>query len=362
LKDLTKKNILVAPLDWGLGHTTRCIPIIYALQKYNCTIIVAISGTAKKLIENEFPTITIIDIPNYNVQYGTSSFTTGLKLLSQISKINKAIKNENSWLKEIVKTYSIDIVLSDNRYGLHHKNVQTVFITHQLKPKGLLGKLGENFLQKKLFAHINKFDACWVMDYENEHNLAGELSHPTLMPFIPTNYIGAVTRFTNKPTEIVYTCAIVLSGPEPQRTILENNIIAQLKNTKENIIIVRGLPNEKNIIKIENSNCTIVNYAGVVELNKIILQSAYIICRSGYTSIMDLLLLQKKCIFIPTPAQSEQVYLTKYLSSKSYCLYFSQREFNIHLALQKAKQFDFKDFKQPQKNGLQEAIEKLISQ
>jgi predicted glycosyltransferase len=362
LQHLTKKTVLIAPLDWGLGHTTRCIPIIYALQKYDCTIIVAISGGAKKLIENEFPTITIIDIPNYDIHYGTSSFTTGLKLLSQINNINKAIKKENSWLKEMIKTYSTDIVLSDNRYGLHHKNVQTVFITHQLKPKGLLGKLGENFLQKKLYAHINKFDACWVMDYENEHNLAGELSHPPLMPAIPSTYIGGLTRFTYNPTEIVYTCAIVLSGPEPQRTMLENKIVKQLENTEEKIILIRGLPNQKNIIKVENTNCTVLNYAGVAELNKIVLQSEYIICRSGYTSIMDLFLLQKKCIFIPTPAQSEQVYLAKYLFSKGYCIHFSQREFNIHLALQKAKQFNFKDFNQPQKNELQEAIEKLISQ
>ncbi len=360
MQHLTNKTVLVAPLDWGLGHTTRCIPIIYALQKYSFTIIVAIAGNAKKIIESEFPNLKIIDIPNYNVEYGKSKITTIIKLTNQLVKIKKAILRENEWLKEVVQKNSIDIVISDNRYGLYNKNVQTVFITHQLKPKALVGNFGEKFLQKKLYTYINKFNYCWVMDYANENNLAGTLSHPTLMPKVPTTYIGAVTRLHNYQTEIKYTCAVILSGPEPQRTILENKIVAQLKNVNYKTILIRGLPNEYKELEISNNYCTIVNYAGVEDLNKIILQSECIISRSGYTSIMDLFLLQKKCIFIPTPAQSEQEYLATYLAKKNYCITYTQNEFNIKEALIKANAFNFVLFKKEEENLLEQNISKLL--
>ena len=196
MTSLTGKKLLVAPLDWGLGHATRCVPVIRDLLNNHCEVWLAGEEMQEKLLREEFPSLSFLPLKGYRIKYGKSGFTG--KILLQVPSILSSIKEENKWLKEQVVKYGFEAVISDNRYGLYHKNIFSVFITHQLYIKSSLGKWSEKMLQKWNYKFINRFNECWIPDKEGENNLAGELSHPEKLPSIPTTYIGPLSRFVRK--------------------------------------------------------------------------------------------------------------------------------------------------------------------
>ncbi len=361
MQNNTNKTILIAPLDWGLGHATRCIPIINALLQYTNAITIAATGKQLMLLQNEFPNLHFIAIPNYNIQYGKSKITTILNLFWQLPKIKKAIITEHNWLQQLLMKQHYDIVLSDNRYGLYNKKTHCILITHQLQPMSLIADLGQLFLQKQLYNFINKYNQCWVIDNKGNDALAGTLSNPTLLPQIETHYIGTLTRFvktTNNKT--LFALAIILSGPEPQRTVLENKLIAQLKGILKPIVLIRGT--NKNIANGNlPKNITTINIADTKTIQLIVDQSNFVLCRSGYTSLMDYLTIGAKCIVVPTPGQTEQEYLAKYTSAKKYTFYAKQKNINLMQVLQKAKEFKFEKYN-INENLLQKTIKKLMNQ
>ena len=361
MQQKANNTILIAPLDWGLGHATRCVPIIKLLQQQQCTIIVAATGNHKALLQQEFANLTYIDVPNYNITYGSNTINSILKTIPNILAVNKAIKAENKWVQQVVVDWGISIIISDNRYGVWHPKCTNIFITHQLQPKSFLFAFGEKLVRNYLYSHINKFSYCWVFDAANEQSLAGKLSHPGLMPTIPVTYIGVHTRLSYNPLPIVYKAAVILSGPEPQRSILEQKIIKQLQHCTHKIIMVRGLPITNMPLVSSNNNITIHNYLPSALLNTIINQSEFIISRSGYTSVMDLLLLRKKCIFIPTPSQSEQQYIATYLQHQNLCMAYSQSKFDINTALQNANAYAYVTYTPNANNVLQQCITNLLA-
>lgn len=320
------QTILVAPLDWGLGHATRCIPIINEQLSAGNQVIIAAAGSSNQLLKEEFPQLEFVDIPGYDIQYSKSKFWLPFKIAGQLPGIFATIKAENEWLKKMVPEKNINVVIADNRPGLCHDKIKTIYITHQLCIKSKNG-----FLQKQMqrlhYKYINRFTECWVPDFEGKENLAGELSHPLKLPNIPVQYIGPQSRFEYKEEAIKYKLLMLLSGPEPQRTILENKLITQLSTFKEPVLFVRGVYDESKIPGFNNVN--FVNHLSSVELNKAILQSEIIIARSGYSTIMDLVKLKKKAILIPTPGQTEQEYLAEYLNGKGLFTAFKQNEFSI---------------------------------
>jgi len=240
---LADKKLLVVPLDWGLGHATRCVPVIRDLMNNNCEVWLAGEGAQENLLREEFPSLPFLLLKGYRIKYAKNGFTA--KLLLQIPSILRSIKEENKWLKEQVSKYGFDAVISDNRYGLYHENIFSVFITHQLCIKSSLGKWTEKILQQWNYKLINKFTECWVPDEAGKNNLAGTLSHPFKFPTPPVKYIGPLSRFEKKKIdEIKKHLLIILSGPEPQRTILENKVIDQIVNYPATATIVRGLPGE----------------------------------------------------------------------------------------------------------------------
>ena len=326
-----KKRILVAPLDWGIGHATRCIPIINALLKHDFEVILAADGRPLHLLSAEFPQLEIIRFEGYNIKY-SNYLPMSISMLLQIPKLLWDIKKENSALAEIITDYNIDGVISDNRFGLFSNKVPCVFITHQLQ---IQSPYFTNSIRKFNYNYINKYDACWVMDDE-KNNLAGSLSKPNILPK-NTSYIGAQSRFQNQETEKKYDFLAIVSGPEPQRTILEKGLILALKDRKEKSLIVLGKPELNNEEQI--GNLTIKSHLKASDLNTAILQSHLVICRPGYSTIMDLAKLGKKAIFIPTPGQTEQEYLADYCMKKNICFTQKQSEFNFPLAINKHKTF-----------------------
>ena len=327
----TKKRVLVAPLDWGIGHATRCVPIIKALVSNNFEVVIAADGRPLHLLITEFPELEIIRFSGYNIKY-PQYFPMSISMLLQIPKIMWNIKKENNTLNNIIEDYKIDGVISDNRFGLHTNKVPCVFITHQLE---IQSPYFSEEIQKFNYKYINKFNACWIMD-DKENNLAGNLSKPEKIPN-NTIYIGPQSRFKYQKSEKKYEFLAIVSGPEPQRTIIEKGLVKALKDRKEKSIILLGKP-ELNKTK-QIGNLTIKSHLKSEDLNTIILQSNLVICRPGYSTIMDLQKLGGKAFFIPTPGQTEQEYLAKRLHEKKICYSQKQEEFNFTKGVAESKHY-----------------------
>lgn len=354
-----KPKILIAPLEWGLGHATRCIPIINELLVQGCEVLIAAEGATYSLLKQEFPHLTFLPLMGYRMKYSRKRFWLPVKLFIQFPKMIFTIYNEHQWLKKIIKEYKIDAVISDNRFGMFNNKIYSVYITHQL-----LIKTGNNFTekiaQKIHYYFINKYTECWVPDF-NVEGLAGELSHPKKLPK-HIKYIGGLSRFKLHSTEKKFDLLISLSGPEPQRTIFENQILRDLKSYKRKVLFIRGLPDNKSELINENPLVEIRNHLTANELNDAMLQSDTIISRCGYTTIMDLVKLNKKAILIPTPGQTEQEYLAKYLREKKMFYTVSQKDFSLQNSLEHASAFlfDIPDFNMEEyKNVLDQFVQLL---
>ncbi len=352
-----KLRILVAPLDWGLGHATRCIPIIFKLLQQNCEVIIAAESTIKALLQKEFPGLVCIDLTGYRIQYSRYKFLMPFKLLIQFPKLIYRINAEKRWLKKTVTVYKIDAVISDNRLGLGHIKIPCIYITHQLKIK--TGNAFTERLAQKIHYHfINKYSACWVPDNGGEINLSGELSHPVVLPKIPVIYIGPLSRFEKKEVVVKYDLCVILSGPEPQRTLFEKIVLKELKTFSGSIILLRGLPAETAIDITANPPFEIKNHLAADELNTVLQQSKMVICRSGYTTIMDLVKLKKKAILVPTPGQTEQEYLATYLQEQQLFYSVKQEEFSASV-LEKSHAFPFTG-STIQQNDYEKIIENFV--
>jgi uncharacterized protein (TIGR00661 family) len=341
-KNPLKPRILVAPLDWGLGHASRCIPIIRELLALGSEVWLAGEGVQEVFLKNEFPDLPFLPLKGYRVRYAGSGFPLTGVILYQIPKILRAIKYENSWLKKMMKEYAFDAVISDNRYGLYHPAIPCIYITHQLAIKSSLGKWTEKILQKRNYRYISRFTQCWIPDTGGDNNLAGELSHPGKKPPIPFHYIGPLSRFElknvqEKPGHLL----AILSGPEPQRSFLENKIIDEITKYRGSATIVRGLPGSVSVIP-STPTIRFYNHLQTDELNREIQEAEYVISRSGYSTIMDLVKLQKKSILVPTPGQTEQEYLAGYLLQQHIAFCTTQKGFSVESSLQKARNLPYR--------------------
>lgn len=318
------KNILVAPLNWGLGHATRCIPIINALEQNGFTPVIACDGAALELLKKEFPTLVFFELPSYNITYPINGKNFKWKLFSQIPKIASAIKKERRFVEKLVATYSINGIITDNRFGVFSKKVPSVFITHQLQI--LAGDTSWIATKLNLY-YIKKFNACWIPDTNSFPNLSGKLGHASTW-IKNVKYIGPLSRLGKKNMPIVYDLMVLLSGPEPQRTILEQKLIEELKKYPKETLFVRGVLEKEQLI-LKEKNVTFYNFMDSKGLDIAFNQSEVVLCRSGYTTIMDLAKLQKKAFLIPTPGQYEQEYLAKKYKKEGLAPSCKQEKFKI---------------------------------
>ena len=315
VQNFSRKKVLVCPLDWGFGHATRCIPIIRSLIQQQAEVIIAAAPSIKSLLQNEFPNLECVDVFGYDVKY-SSSLPLEVKLILQVPRLLNVVKRENEWLDKIIDELKIDTVVSDNRYGLYSKKAHCIFITHQLFiPAPVL----KNRVNKKNHSFIGNFNECWVPDHQGAENLSGELSHGEHR-LENVKYIGPLSRFS-KPKEEVkkkYDYCFLLSGVEPQRSILEKKLLAVIRSrpggTKK-IVFIRGIKDPVTNPEV-SGNIELYSFLNGDELQDKILKSDCVICRSGYSGIMDLAALNKKAILIPTPGQNEQEYLAHYLANK----------------------------------------------
>jgi len=324
----SEKAVIISFLDWGLGHTTRCIPIIQKLIFEGKNVVVFCDKGSATIIKEEFPQLEIVLISGYNIGYSKNPSHFLLKIIGQLPKIYTRIQNEKRVVQNYARAHQVDLIISDNRFGFRNKKIKSVIISHQLLIKTGFSWL-DSFVQKINYFFINQFDECWIPDIEEDGGLAGELSHPIKKPTIPIHYLGVLSRFKplHIPPKIKLT--ILLSGPEPQRTILEKIIIDQLSHFNAAIVIVRGLPNQKEMLSINQSNITQFNHLNKTALNELICQSEQILARAGYSTIMDLVVLNKKAILIPTKGQTEQEFLARHLFNHPLFLFEEQDKLDL---------------------------------
>lgn len=317
-----------------MGHATRCVPLINYLLSKNVEVILASDGKAFSYLKSEFPKQLVLELPSYNVEYSKNQ-KTWLQLAKQLPNFKKAIEFEHETIKKIVSENKIDVIISDNRYGCHHHLTQNILITHQLNIQ-VPGALWWTsvMVQKKLNSYINQFDECWVPDLPNEQNsLSGNLSHPAKLE-IPVKYIGWLSRFSDvqsSNTKFDHDILAIISGPEPQKTILKELIIKQAINLSKKTLIISGDPDYKK--EDVTGNIKIVPHLNSEDFSAAINQAELVISRPGYSTLMDLSCFGKKVLFTPTPGQTEQEYLAKRISETNAVFIKKQKDLSLANAI-----------------------------
>ncbi|MCX6286491.1 MAG: glycosyltransferase [Bacteroidetes bacterium] len=328
---------LVCPLDWGIGHATRCVPVIRTLQDQGFKVIVAADGRSFEFYRTEYPELELLRFPGVEVHYPSGSGMV-LAMAAGIPRLLLGFRKEHKFLSSLVKETGAKLVISDNRYGCWHPMVKSVFMTHQLNIQlpSYLHRLAK-VLRKINYSFINKYNECWVPDAEDEGGLNGRLSHCIKLPD-NCHFIGTLTRFSESiPMPATPPCPaagifVMISGPEPQRSIFETLIIRQLKETSHTAIIAGG--------RTESRDCEVIDgrihifpHLSSALMKYYIENAEYVICRSGYSTLMDLAALGKSAILVPTPGQTEQEYLAKRLSKMNIHYSVPQELFNLNEAL-----------------------------
>jgi predicted glycosyltransferase len=333
------RKVVIAPLDWGLGHATRIIPIIRYLVDSGRSVTVAATPVGINVIRTEFPTLEYLTIPGYAMDYPRNGRYFLLHMIRRLPRLMAAIRREHRWLRDAQRIHRWDLIISDNRYGFRHPEVPSVFITHQLNIRTEISS-GVDYLVKKLnHAIIARFDACWIPDQERWPGLAGNLSHGV----IPSRarYIGPLSRLTPQPSLQRSGLLIMLSGPEPQRTLIETRILKAMKTYQGKVTLVRGLPDAPGIPAM-HAHHTILNHLPAAALGRCMAEAELVICRAGYSSVMDLVHMGTPAVLIPTPGQTEQEYLARHLEHEGYFPRITQEEFTLEGALRMAATFHFR--------------------
>lgn len=324
-------NILLCPLNWGLGHATRCVPIIKALTNQGHKVIVAADKGPLAFLQKAFPDLEFIEFPGFDPIYSKSN-TQVFKMLASFPGALRDFRRDHKTVDSIVKSHNIDVVISDNRFGCWSSDVYSVFITHQLHIQiPLLWRWTTPFINLFNYSYIRKYDEVWVPDDENAPGLGGALSHPAIKR-IKTSYLGILSRFSadnQKDTEKTNKYLVILSGPEPQRTIFENIVLKQAKNINGNVLILRAKPNSNDLVKNIPENVSMFNHVDDEMFVKLVNSAENIICRGGYSSLMDLIRLNRTAYLVPTPGQTEQEYLARHLSKNGYFNWCKQSDFQL---------------------------------
>ena len=313
------KKIIIAPLNWGLGHATRCVPIIKELQKSNFTPVIASDGTALQFLIKEFPSLEFFELPSYKISYGRN---LKWSLIRKIPTIVRAVHKERLLIQEYIhQNPDVGGIISDNRFGCYYTKIPSVYITHQLNVlSGFLTPV-TSFFHRRV---IRKYNECWIPDEENSL-YSGKLSRSSKN--LNQKYIGVLSRFKKQELPQDIDVLILLSGPEPNRTQLEIKLTSIFKTSSKKVYLIQGIV-EKTQKTTKENQLTIVNFMLTKQLEHTLNLSKMVICRAGYSSVLDLVSLRKKALLIPTKFQNEQEYLAKYLQQKGYFSFVKERKVN----------------------------------
>ncbi|MGD0341271.1 MAG: glycosyltransferase [Bacteroidales bacterium] len=359
---MKNRNILICPLEWGLGHATRMIPLARKLEEKGNKIFLGSGEEHLSLFRNELPGLTYISFPGFRPGY-SRYFPSWLVMLCKIPALVYHIIREHSELKKIVKENSIDIVISDNRFGLWNKDATTVYVTHMLripfpKPFRFAEITGIAIHQ----AIVRKYNHCFVPDLPGETNVTGRLSHGLRLPK-NTRFIGLLSRFTDTPAagsgSFDYRHnTVILSGPEPQRGILKQKLENFLRAQEPRTIFLCGRPGRDNKIT-KNGNFIYYDHLDSARMSEVLKGSECIISRSGYSTIMELISLGCTALLIPTPGQTEQEYFAGFLEKKRWFRSVSQKKIETADLTKTETVFNGKEMMEQSGKLLEEAVQML---
>ncbi len=321
---------MLAILDWGLGHASRCVPLINQWQKEGKEVYVVCSGSSLTFLKAECPTINFLEWKGYEVRYPTSSMV--LNMVWQGLRIARVVKGEHRQMKKWVQEIQPDLIVSDGRFGCSHPEVKSIWMAHQLQiqhPFQVFATL-VNFLYHRFIS--KSFQEIWIPDYEGKKALAGRLSKP--ISGIPYQFLGPLSRYSRLNSEKKnsvqkkYVWLALLSGPEPQRSFLEKELLQLFEKRTEPCLLVRGVAGNSTFKSI-NDHLQIVDCLYGDQLFAHVMAADRLICRSGYSTLMDLYYWNKLAILIPTPGQTEQIYLAQYWQKKGWAEWQEQGRLEI---------------------------------
>ncbi len=322
-------KVLISPLSWGFGHAGRMIPLALELRRRNCEVIFAADSQLVQMAEKELPGITVMEMPGFRIRY-SRFLPQYICIFLQLTAIVISAFRDHRVLRRIAKQISPGVIISDNRFGFYHKEIFSVYVTHQVRipfPSGL--RFMEPLAGRIHRLIISRYDLCLVPDYPGDINLSGRLSHPVKRLAgqdrpcgIPAGlaYMGPLSRFAlpdtgpteeSAPASAPYVC-LVLSGPEPQRTLLLEKVLEALPATP--VIVLSATPVHGNPRPVPAAQY--ITSPGTATMRRVIKDAALVIARAGYTSVMEIASLNRGAVLIPTPGQPEQEYLGRYLNSR----------------------------------------------
>jgi len=338
------KTIVFCPLDWGLGHATRCVPIIQALTDAGAHIIIAADKGPALILKELFPLARHIPFPGLTIRYPEKG-NMALFMARTFPKLIQQTGLERKFIQELVQKEKVDLVFSDNRYGVYTDLCPCIFMSHQLFIRGTQNtQFMEPLIRKITWSYIRKFDACWVPDFEIAPGMAGNLSHGNYYPHRQMLFTGPLSRFScvqaEKPDFEFPDILVLLSGPEPLRTQLEVKLMHQLTELNLQALIVQGLPHKGQTLS-RNGSIWECPHLPSAQLKYCIQNAKMIISRSGYSTVMDLIYLKQKAIFIPTPGQTEQEYLAKLYLQQKWFFSMPQNEFSVKHSSKEFENFSF---------------------
>jgi Glycosyltransferase family 28 C-terminal domain len=320
-----RKRVLIAPMNWGLGHASRSVPVVRELIKQGADVHLASDGVALQLLREEFPDLPAHNLPPYEVLYPEGNFAWHMFL--QFPKLMRNYVRERKFVAKLAQELGIQGIIADHRAACRVKGLPSVIIAHQvwLAPIGPIPWLTQSY---NLWL-LQQFDSLWIPDSPQAPGLSGRFGHG---PEKHKNkqYVGPLTRLkTPQPQKTKYDLLALLSGPEPARTGWEGQIIEQMAALPDNkFVLVRGLPGPKQSIAV-TKNVTVYDFVKGEQLEQVAAESEIMLARGGYSTILDLTALRKKAYFVPTPGQLEQVMLTQGLEKSGIFGYAEQTNFKL---------------------------------
>ena len=359
-------KILLAPLDWGLGHATRCVPVVKEFLRQGAQVDLAVSTSFAPLYREMFPELKQVTAPSYNIVYPKHGFNMGLWLLRNSAHLNKVIAYEHHYAEEMVRLHGYDLLLSDNRFGFYSKKACSIYMTHQCRiafPPFLacLEGIGVRW-HRGVMKH---FDEVWIPDLEQEPGYAGALSHVDGIP-VPAKFVGPLSRFSEMvPAASVaedgsqgFNVVAVVSGVEPARSQFESRLREILAQVPGRHAVILGKPAAEQKSWTEGNIC-FYNHLKTEDFARMVGSARWVVSRGGYSTVMDMAVLGAQCIFVPTPGQYEQVVLARELSRKNYAVHIPAKEFGLQ-SLMQAMETRVALPKPPRENLLPLAVQEVL--
>jgi len=347
-------RILVAPLDWGLGHAVRCIPIIRQILADGHQVLLAVTPSTKPILQKAFPELPLIDIPAYGVRYPFRNMLANAVV--QTPHMLKTALQEYCAVKAIVRNHGIDAILSDNRVGCFSRDLPSVYLTHQytiLIPNRILRAFG-NWCHRRV---IDQFSCLWIPDRGDQFALGPSMSR--VSPKKHPHYLGWLSEAKPAPDENDLKATFILSGPEPQRTLLEKRILAEAQKIPGPFALVRGITTQHPIDGKPQSIRIVHDLADRTTIQDLVNRSEVIVSRSGYTTLMDLAFWRKPALLIPTPGQYEQIHLASRMQELGWAHTIEQDHLQLEEDLRQVKRKCIPELPPLADHGLRPALDKL---